>query len=1086
MRKIALAIVSVVLAVCMAVGLVACGEGRGKVTITLSETTLTMTVGDTETLEATTSDDSNVTWTSSDESVAEVNSRGRVTAMGAGEATITATSGEATATCKVTVKAKPVITISGLQETATVERGQTITLTATASDSSAIEWASSDTDIATVNDEGVVTGVFPGETTIVAFTESGGRAECELTVTYNSAAEGWYAIQFSEQNKSAQGVYTYWADQPSWNGSDVQVSNIEYLGDADDSMAGEVTFTYQVNSGAFWAGMQLTYRDNEITEAGKAYNLTFDLESDAAGTITVNGNLVDIEEGVNHIDVNFVCDDDGTIYPDGDYTNVSSALYICMGYEDNGEDIVLEGATITISKLQWTEIQTSQLAAPSVALDGTAITVTDGTNEADKVGGYQVGFFTEADSDQPLYAMTLTGTTGTIDDTTYVDDEYTLKVRALAADATVTNSDWSAQGVAYTVSHGAVSYEMTNTEQSNITNDKWIFWSEFDSITATYSEANGVDSSISDAGGNWYSCQYFYRASGMLSDRNYTVTMTLTATLDGKITVNGMQVTLVANEPKQVTLTLAGGTDISIQLGVYGVGPAFGQVAVDFDITNFAFTPIAGATQLQAPTFTLSDQNVITITDPNGGTGVGSFQLGFFQDDELVEEITVANGDTLDLSAVPNGEYTVRLRALATDLTYLDSDWSESSAEVTVANAATTIPNGIETDTFDKSWKEWHSQEQSWAQTVVTLQNATYTEDENSIAGIVNLEFTTSGGGQSHAMQLFYKDSEVESGLYELTMKINSSAAGSITINGNAVALIEGDNDVSVFINHTQGNTLIAIQVGSAAGPLPGKFIISDIQLAAATATALQAPTFTLSDQNVITITDPNEEGVGSFTLGFFQNDELQSEVTVANGDTLDLSAIPNGEYVVKLRAVAANVGFTNSDWSTSTANVTVANESTVVNWYEEGKVPDKTWGYWSASVGWNAGTSITVSEAEYLEDETSMYGSMHIVFVNNKNDGGTNGQPWALQVYYKDSSVATGTYTLTMKIESDITGTIILNDQEVDIVAGETTNVSITINHTQGNTLIKFQMGNTETGALDRGDITISAIQLTAAEVQA
>ena len=103
MRKIALAIVSVVLAVCMAVGLVACGEG-GNVTITLSETTLTMTVGDTETLEATTSDDSNVTWTSSDESVAEVNSRGRVTAMGAGVATITATSGEATATCKVTVK----------------------------------------------------------------------------------------------------------------------------------------------------------------------------------------------------------------------------------------------------------------------------------------------------------------------------------------------------------------------------------------------------------------------------------------------------------------------------------------------------------------------------------------------------------------------------------------------------------------------------------------------------------------------------------------------------------------------------------------------------------------------------------------------------------------------------------------------------------------------------------------------------------------------------------------------------------------------------------------------------------------------
>lgn len=1074
MRKIALAIVSVVLAVCMAVGLVACGEG-GNVTITLSETTLTMTVGDTETLEATTSDDSNVTWTSSDESVAEVNSRGRVTAMGAGEATITATSGEATATCKVTVKAKPVITISGLQETATVERGQTITLTATASDESTIEWASSDTDIATVNDEGVVTGVFPGETTIVAFTESGGRAECELTVTYNSAAEGWYAIQFSEQNKSAQGVYTYWADQPSWNGSDVQVSNIEYLGDADDSMAGEVTFTYQVNSGAFWAGMQLTYRDNEITEAGKAYNLTFDLESDAAGTITVNGNLVDIEEGVNHIDVNFVCDDDGTIYPDGDYTNVSSALYICMGYEDNGEDIVLEGATITISKLQWTEIQTSQLAAPSVALDGTAITVTDGTNEADKVGGYQVGFFTEADSDQPLYAMTLTGTTGTIDDTTYVDDEYTLKVRALAADATVTNSDWSAQGVAYTVSHGAVSYEMTNTEQSNITNDKWIFWSEFDSITATYSEANGVDSSISDAGGNWYSCQYFYRASGMLSDRNYTVTMTLTATLDGKITVNGMQVTLVANEPKQVTLTLAGGTDISIQLGVYGVGPAFGQVAVDFDITNFAFTPIAGATQLQAPTFTLSDQNVITITDPNGGTGVGSFQLGFFQDDELVEEITVANGDTLDLSAVPNGEYTVRLRALATDLTYLDSDWSESSAEVTVANTATTIPNGAEADTFDKTWREWHSQEQSWAQTVVTLQNATYTEDENSIAGIVNLEFTTSGGGQSHAMQLFYKDSEVESGLYELTMKINSSAAGSITINGNAVALIEGDNDVSVFINHTQGNTLIAIQVGSAAGPLPGKFIISDIQLAAATATALQAPTFSIAaETNVVTITDEvNTAGVAGYQLGFFENAEAAEPKytkTAVNNEAFDTSLIENGTYTVRIRALGESLAYPDSAWSETTVQFVVEDADISYDLENKGgdvaKANPGTWYFFS-----NTGSTGSYDNGTLTVNLTG------------------NVTPWYNnQLFLHDSSIS-GQYTVSMKINSTVEGAITICGQQQELQVGDN-EINLTVN-LGGDPVITIIFGvwgegNVGTVPFAEGTFTITDIAYAPVQAQA
>lgn len=79
------------------------GSGGGSTTsdsITLEDTTLSLTVGGSATIEYTAS--GSVTWKSSDSSVASVNN-GTVTAVAAGQATITATCGTASATCKVTV-----------------------------------------------------------------------------------------------------------------------------------------------------------------------------------------------------------------------------------------------------------------------------------------------------------------------------------------------------------------------------------------------------------------------------------------------------------------------------------------------------------------------------------------------------------------------------------------------------------------------------------------------------------------------------------------------------------------------------------------------------------------------------------------------------------------------------------------------------------------------------------------------------------------------------------------------------------------------------------------------------------------------
>ena len=78
--------------------------------VTLDQTSLTLTEGETGTLIATVTPDNaadkTVTWTSSDESVATVDANGKVTAVAPGTATITVTTkeGSFTATCEVTVE----------------------------------------------------------------------------------------------------------------------------------------------------------------------------------------------------------------------------------------------------------------------------------------------------------------------------------------------------------------------------------------------------------------------------------------------------------------------------------------------------------------------------------------------------------------------------------------------------------------------------------------------------------------------------------------------------------------------------------------------------------------------------------------------------------------------------------------------------------------------------------------------------------------------------------------------------------------------------------------------------------------------
>jgi uncharacterized protein YjdB len=129
-----------------------------------------------------------ITWLSSNPSVATVTTSGRVTALTAGAAIISADCEGKIGLASVNVAApsnQAVVTVS--PASSTVDRGKTTQLTAVYRDNSGrvvertFQWATSDSRIATVSSKGKVTGKSSGRVTITA-TASGVSGSASVTV----------------------------------------------------------------------------------------------------------------------------------------------------------------------------------------------------------------------------------------------------------------------------------------------------------------------------------------------------------------------------------------------------------------------------------------------------------------------------------------------------------------------------------------------------------------------------------------------------------------------------------------------------------------------------------------------------------------------------------------------------------------------------------------------------------------------------------------------------------------------------------------------------------------------------------------
>ena len=201
-----------------------------------------------------------ITWASSDPNVLYVSETGRVTAVGDGSATITATaSSGVSATAQITVvdaPAKPEVTGIGLSAyNLTLYVGEpAITLTANVEPATAtvpVIWISSNLGAATVDQNGVITPVGPGVSVITA--QAGDyRASCIVTVQaprvrVNSISFDQAVLEiplggettlrpvFNPVNATVQGLI--------WSSSDPVVASVSRTGIVRTLTAGETTIT---------------------------------------------------------------------------------------------------------------------------------------------------------------------------------------------------------------------------------------------------------------------------------------------------------------------------------------------------------------------------------------------------------------------------------------------------------------------------------------------------------------------------------------------------------------------------------------------------------------------------------------------------------------------------------------------------------------------------------------------------------------------------------------------------------------------------------------------------------------------------
>ena len=241
-----------------------------------------------------------IEWTSSDESVATVDATGMVVAVSAGEADITAsvTDSEMSAVCKVTVKvaAKDITVPDNLD--VKLNDGNETTVEATVSPADAtdvkVSYASTDEAVATVDKDGRVQVLQPGECDITTTLMQDGEKVTEKTthvkafyevesITLDSN-EGKLTVGNSHTIKATVAPEEVAAETTiEWSSSNEKVATVDENGKVTAIAAGEATIT--ATAGEESANYEVTVEQpKKVTTSNKTYKSSSSSNSSAAVT----------------------------------------------------------------------------------------------------------------------------------------------------------------------------------------------------------------------------------------------------------------------------------------------------------------------------------------------------------------------------------------------------------------------------------------------------------------------------------------------------------------------------------------------------------------------------------------------------------------------------------------------------------------------------------------------------------------------------------------------------------------------------------------------------------------------------------
>ena len=246
-----------------------------------------------------------VEWTSSDESVATVDATGMVVAVSAGEADITAsvTDSEMSAVCKVTVKvaAKDITVPDNLD--VKLNDGNETTVEATVSPADAtdvkVSYASTDEAVATVDKDGRVQVLQPGECDIVTTLTQ----EDKKVVEKKTHIKAYYEVEGITLDKT-EGILTAGntvalnatvlpeeiADETTvtWTSSDEKVATVDENGKVTAIAAGEATIT--ANAGEKSATYKLTVQAKKVAQTTTNKNTNKGNTSSSTGSSAPTSN----------------------------------------------------------------------------------------------------------------------------------------------------------------------------------------------------------------------------------------------------------------------------------------------------------------------------------------------------------------------------------------------------------------------------------------------------------------------------------------------------------------------------------------------------------------------------------------------------------------------------------------------------------------------------------------------------------------------------------------------------------------------------------------------------------------------------